>query len=98
VDGVPSHEGIQDDVDAASFCETDETLVETASYLVCLDKYARCLEDESRTLFGQIRDATVNTRQYQSCCVQLEREQGATLPCSPTRAEPRPCNNYPTAV
>jgi hypothetical protein len=39
VDGVPSHEGIQDDVDAAPFCEFDETLVETASYLVDLDKY-----------------------------------------------------------
>jgi hypothetical protein len=35
-------------------------LVETASYLVDLDKYARRLEDESRTLFGQIRDATVD--------------------------------------
>jgi hypothetical protein len=64
VDGVPSYEGIQDGVDAAPFCESDETLVETASYLVDLDKYARCLEDESRTLFGQIRDATVNARQY----------------------------------
>jgi hypothetical protein len=52
VDGVPSHEGIQDDVDAAPFCETDETLVETTSYLVNLDKYACRLEDESRTLFG----------------------------------------------
>jgi hypothetical protein len=52
VDGVPSYEGIQDDVDAAPFCESDETLVETASYLVDLDKYARRLEDESRTLFG----------------------------------------------
>jgi hypothetical protein len=41
------HEGIQDDVDAAPFHETDETLVETASYLVDLDKYARCLGDES---------------------------------------------------
>jgi hypothetical protein len=37
-------------------------LVETASYLVDLDKYARRLEDESRTLFGQIRDATVDVR------------------------------------
>jgi hypothetical protein len=27
VDGVPSHEGIQDDVNAAPFRETDETLV-----------------------------------------------------------------------
>jgi hypothetical protein len=30
--------------------------------LVNLDKYARHLEDESRTLFGQIRDATVDAR------------------------------------
>jgi hypothetical protein len=52
VDGVPSHEGIQDDVDATPFREADETLVETASYLVDLDKYACRLEDESRTLFG----------------------------------------------
>jgi hypothetical protein len=56
VDGVPSHEGIQNDIDAAPFRETDETLVETASYLVDLDKYARLLEDKSRTLFGQIKD------------------------------------------
>jgi hypothetical protein len=69
VDRVPSHEGIQDDVDAAPFCETDETLVETASYLVDLDKYARHLEDESRTLFGKIKDATVDARQYQPRCV-----------------------------
>jgi hypothetical protein len=68
------HEGIQDDVDAAPFHETDETLVETASYLVDLDKYARHLEDESRTLFGKIRDTTIDARQYQPCCVQLERE------------------------
>jgi hypothetical protein len=54
VDGVPSHEGIQDDVDAAPFLETDETLVETASYLVDLYKYADRLEDESQTLFSQI--------------------------------------------
>jgi hypothetical protein len=54
VDGVPSHEGIQDDVDPAPFRESDETLVETANYLVDLDKYACRLEDESRTLFGQI--------------------------------------------
>jgi hypothetical protein len=54
VDRVPSYEGIQDDVDAAPFRESDETLVETASYLVALDKYARRLEDESCTLFGQI--------------------------------------------
>jgi hypothetical protein len=39
-------------------------LVETTNYLVDLDKYARCLEDESQTLFGQIRDATINARQY----------------------------------
>jgi hypothetical protein len=62
VDGVPSHEGIQDYVDAAPFRETDESLVETASYLVDLDKYAHRLEDESRTLFSQIRDATVDAR------------------------------------
>jgi hypothetical protein len=36
--------------------------VETASYLVDLDKYAHCLEDESCTLFSQIRDATVDAR------------------------------------
>jgi hypothetical protein len=77
VDGVPSYEGIQDDVDAAPFRESDETLVETASYLVDLDKYARRLEDESHTLFGQIRDATVDARQYQPRCVQLERENSA---------------------
>jgi chromosome segregation ATPase len=74
VDGVPSHEGIQDDVDAAPFRESNETLVETASYLVDLDKYARRLKDESCTLFGQIRDATVDARQYQPHCAQLERE------------------------
>jgi hypothetical protein len=77
VDGVPSYEGIQDDVDAAPFHESDETLVETASYLVDLDKYARRLEDESCTLFGQIRDATVDARQYQPRCGQLERENSA---------------------
>jgi flagellar motility protein MotE (MotC chaperone) len=77
VDGVPSYEGIQDDVDAAPFRESNETLVETASYLVNLDKYAHRLEDESRTLFGQIRDATVDARQYQPRCVQLERENSA---------------------
>jgi hypothetical protein len=77
VDGVPSYEGIQDDVDAAPFRESDETLVETASYLVDLDKYAHRLEDESHTLFGQIRDATVDARQYQPRCVQLERENSA---------------------
>jgi hypothetical protein len=64
VDGVPSHKGIQDDVDAAPFRESDETLVETDSYLVNLDKYACGLEDESRTLFVQIRDATVDARRY----------------------------------
>jgi hypothetical protein len=52
VDGIPSHEGIQDDVDSAPFRESDETLVETASYLVELDKYVRRMEDESCTLFG----------------------------------------------
>jgi hypothetical protein len=57
--------------------------VETASYLVDLDKYARRLEDESRTLFSQIRDATINAHLYQPRCVQLEREQRATLPCLP---------------
>jgi chromosome segregation ATPase len=51
--------------------------VETASYLVDLDKYARRLEDESRTLFGQIRDATIDARRYQPRCVQLERENSA---------------------
>jgi hypothetical protein len=81
VDGVPSYEGIQDDVDAAPFRESDETLVETASYLVDLDKYAHRLEDESRTLFGQIRDATVDARQYQPRCVQLERENNALRYC-----------------
>jgi hypothetical protein len=45
MDGVPSHEGIQDNVDTAPFRKSDETLVETASYLVDLDKYARRLED-----------------------------------------------------
>jgi hypothetical protein len=69
VGGVPSDEGIQDDVDTAPFRETDETLVETASYLVELDKYAHRLEDESRTLFGQIKDATVDAYQYQARCV-----------------------------
>jgi hypothetical protein len=64
VDGFPPHEGIQDDVDAAPFHEIDETLVETASYLVDLNKYAHRLEDESRTLFGQIRDATIDACQY----------------------------------
>jgi hypothetical protein len=46
VDGVPSHKGIQDDVDTAPFRESDETLVDTASYLVDFDKYVRRLEDE----------------------------------------------------
>jgi exonuclease VII large subunit len=49
-------------------------LVETANYLVDLDKYARRLEDESSTLFDQIRDATVDARQYQPRCFQVERE------------------------
>jgi hypothetical protein len=53
VNSVPCHEGIQDDIDAAPFRESDETLVETANYLVNLDKYARRLEDESRTLFAR---------------------------------------------
>jgi hypothetical protein len=74
VDKVPSHKGIQDDVDTAPFRETDETLVETTSYLVDLDKYVCCLEDDSRTLFIQIRDATVDPRQYQPRCVQLEKQ------------------------
>jgi hypothetical protein len=52
MDGVPSHEGIQDDIDTTPFSKTDETLVETASYLVNHDKYACRLEDESGTLFG----------------------------------------------
>jgi hypothetical protein len=60
VDGVPSHEGIPDNADAAPFRESDDTLVETTSYFVDLDKYAHCLEDESRTLFDQIKDATVD--------------------------------------
>jgi hypothetical protein len=76
VDRVPSHEGIQDNIDAAPFRECDETLVEMASNLVDLNKYAR-LEDESHTLFGQLRDATVNARQYQPRCVQLERENSS---------------------
>jgi hypothetical protein len=64
-------------------------LVEATSYLVDLDKYARRLEDESRTLFGQIRDATVDTHQYQPSCVQLERERiacYATVFASSSRA------------
>jgi hypothetical protein len=65
VDGVPSYEGIQNDVDAAPYREADETLVETASYLVDVDKYAHRLEDESRTLYGQVRDATIDALQYQ---------------------------------
>jgi hypothetical protein len=32
VDGVPSHKRIQDDVDAAPFRKTDETLVETTNF------------------------------------------------------------------
>jgi hypothetical protein len=39
--------------------------VETASYLVDLDKYTRLLEDESRTLYIQVRDATIDSLQYQ---------------------------------
>jgi hypothetical protein len=49
VDEVPSHEGIQDDVDAAPFRESDVTLVETTNYLVKLDKYA--------PLGGQVTDS-----------------------------------------
>jgi hypothetical protein len=89
VDGVPSLEGIQDDVDTTPFRETGETLVEMASYLVDLDKYARRLEDESRTLFDQIRDATIDAYQYQPHCVQLERERTvryATVFASSSRA------------
>jgi chromosome segregation ATPase len=52
-------------------------LVETPSYLVNLDKYARHLEDESRTLFGKIRDATIDSREHQPRCVQLEGENSA---------------------
>jgi hypothetical protein len=77
VDGVHSHEGIQDDVDATPFHKSDETLVETTSYLVDLDKYACRLEDKSRTLFNQIRGATIGGHQYQLRCVQLERERTA---------------------
>jgi hypothetical protein len=46
--------------------------VETASYLVDLDKYTRRLEDESRTLYGQVRDATIDALQYQPRCAELE--------------------------
>jgi hypothetical protein len=81
MDRVPSHEGIQHDVDTAPFCKFDETLVETANYLVDLDKYAHHLEDESRNLFGEIRDATIEARQYQPRCLQLERER--TGPATP---------------
>jgi hypothetical protein len=38
--------------------------LETASNLVDLDNYTHRLEDESRTLFVQIRDATVDAHQY----------------------------------
>jgi hypothetical protein len=62
VDGVPSHEGIWDDVDTAPFRETDQTLVETTNYLVDLDTYTHRREGESRTLFGLIRDATLDAR------------------------------------
>jgi hypothetical protein len=51
--------------------------VERASYLVDHDKYTRCLEDESRTLFVKIRDSTVDAHQYQPRCLQLERENSA---------------------
>jgi hypothetical protein len=51
--------------------------VETASYLVDLDKYARRLEDESRTLFDQVRDTTVDALHYQPRCAELERENSA---------------------
>jgi chromosome segregation ATPase len=51
--------------------------VETTSYLVHLDKYARQLEDKSRTLFGQVRDATIDALQYQPRCAELERENSA---------------------
>jgi hypothetical protein len=89
VDGVPSYEGIQDDVDAAPFRESDETLVETASYLVDLDKYARRLEDESRTAPASTSHVVSSWR---------EREQHPTLLCTPARAEPRPCDHCPTTV
>jgi hypothetical protein len=56
-------------------------LVETARYMVDLDMYACCLEDESCTRFGQIRDPTVDARQYQPRCVQLERENSALRYC-----------------
>jgi hypothetical protein len=99
VDGVPSYEGIQEDVDAAPFRESDETLVEIASYLVDLDKYARRLEDESRTLYGQVRDATIDALQYQPRCAELERENTALKPpCSPAQAEPRPRDHCPATV
>jgi chromosome segregation ATPase len=77
MNGVPWYEGIQDDVDAAPLRESDETLVETTSYLVDLDKYACRLEDESRTLFGQIIDATIDALQYQPRRAELERENSA---------------------
>jgi hypothetical protein len=96
---VPLHEGIQDDVNTAPFRESDETLVETTSYLVDLDKYARRLEDESRTLFDQIIDATVDARHYQPRCVQLDRENSALrYRVTPARAEPRPCDRCPAAI
>jgi hypothetical protein len=63
MDGVPLHEEIQDDIDATPFHESEETRVETANYLVDLNKYARHLEDESWTLFGEVRDATVEACQ-----------------------------------
>jgi uncharacterized protein (UPF0216 family) len=77
VDGVPSHERIQDDVDTAPFHESDETLVETASYLVDLDKYTHRLENETLTLFSEIKDATSEARLHLPCCLELERENHA---------------------
>jgi hypothetical protein len=55
--------------------------VETTIYLVNIDKYTRRLEDESHTLFGQIRDTTVDARQFQSRCVQLEKGNNALRYC-----------------
>jgi hypothetical protein len=74
VDRVPLHEGIQGDIDVAPFCKSDETLVETASYLVDLNKYARRLEDELRTLFSDIWDTNREARLHLPRCLQLERE------------------------
>jgi hypothetical protein len=77
VDRVPSHEGLQDDVDVAPFRESDKTLVETASYLVDLDKYTHHLENESLNLFGDIKDATTEARHHLLHCLELERENHA---------------------